>query len=174
MTKKEKYMSWDVYFMSIAVISSFRSKDKKTQTGSCIVDINKKIVGVGYNGLPIGFNDNRSKFWCDEEDENICNSKHSYVIHAEQNAIFNKTIQSIGGATIYITLFPCRECTKSIIQTGIKKVIYLNKKENHIDENKVVKFMLKEVGINLINFNKLNLKDKDFIKKLNEINNFYD
>ncbi len=167
--KKEKYMSWDTYFMSIAVLSSFRSKDKKTQTGACIANENKRIVGVGYNGLPKGLDDNNPLFWQDEDDNSVINSKHTYVIHAEQNAIHNRISQSIENSTLYVTLFPCKECAKSICQTGIKKVIYLDVKPHHEEENKAVKLMFDMAGVKHIKYEELNIEDKNFIKKLEEI-----
>lgn len=166
--KNENHLSWDTYFMSVAVLSSFRSKDKKTQTGACIVNSNKRIVGVGYNGLPKGLDDNNSQFWNDD-DNDVLNSKHTFVIHAEQNAIHNRISQSLENSTLYVTLFPCKECTKSICQVGIKKVIYLFKKPHHEEENEAVNIMLKSAGIEIVTFSDLKLKDKDFINNLIEI-----
>lgn len=163
--KTENHLTWDTYFMSVAVLSSFRSKDKKTQTGACIVNDNKRIVGVGYNGLPKGLDDNNPSFWNDDDDD-VLNSKHTYVIHAEQNAIHNKISQNIENSTLYVTLFPCKECAKSICQVGIKKVVYLSKKPHHEDENKAVEIMFKGAGIGIICFNDLKLKDNDFINNL--------
>jgi len=171
--KKEKYMSWETYFMSVAIISSFRSKDNKTQTGSCIVNNKNRIIGVGYNGLPKGLDDNDPKFWADSDDSDLINSKHTYVIHAEQNAIHNKISQNLNESSLYVTLFPCKECAKSIIQVGIKTVVYLNIKPHHKPENEVVKLMFKSAGIKLICFKDLKISDKDFIGKLEGINSFY-
>lgn len=87
--RKEKFMSWDAYFLSVALLSSFRSKDPKTQNGACVVDNDRKIVGIGYNGLPIGLDDTDPRFWTDHDDSDKENSKHTYVVHAERNAIYN-------------------------------------------------------------------------------------
>jgi len=153
--KKEKHMSWDTYFMSVALLSSFRSKDNKTQSGACIVNTENRVVGVGYNGLPKGLDDNNPQFWTDSDDTNILYSKHTYVIHAEQNAIHNKISQNIENSTLYVTLFPCKECAKPIAQTGIKKVIYLNKKPHHKEENKAVEIMFEGAKVKIIKFNEL-------------------
>ena len=126
--KKENYLSWSSYFMSIAVLSSYRSKDRKTQNGACIVDRNNKIIGIGYNGLPKGCDDNDPDFWADDDD-NILQSKHTYVVHAEQNAIYNCMLNDLSGTTIYVTQFPCHSCAQAIIQVGISKVVYMRRKE---------------------------------------------
>lgn len=167
--KKEKYMSWETYFMSVALLSSFRSKDKKTQTGSCIVNQDKKIIGVGYNGLPRWMDDNNPIFWKDEDDS-ILHSKHTYVIHAEQNAIHNAISSSLENGSLYVTLFPCKECAKSICQRWIKKVVYLNIKPHHEEENKAVRIMFESCWVECVDFKDLETTDKKFIKKLEEIN----
>ena len=159
--------------MNIAIISSFRSKDPKTQTGACIVDTNKKIIGVGYNGLPRGCDDNDPTFWMDKDDSDFEHSKHSYVIHAEKNAILNSITRDLTNASIYITFHPCTTCAQAIIQTGIKKVIYLHIKPHHKKENKAVERMFKSAGVELISYENLDIKDKDIIEKLENINEFY-
>ena len=110
--KKQNYMSWEAYFMSMGILSSFRSKDKKTQTGACIIGTDNKIIGVGYNGLPAGLDDSNPKFWTDVDDTDVEHSKHTYVVHAERNAIYNAVWQNLKGATIYATLFPCANVQK--------------------------------------------------------------
>lgn len=172
--KKEKYMSWDCYFMAVAILSSFRSKDKKTQNGACIVNAHKRIVGVGYNGLPRGLSDELPHVWEDEDDKNIYCSKHTYVIHAEQNAIHNRISQNLEDATLYVTQFPCKECTKSIVQVGIKKVVYLRKKLNHEEENKAAELMFRSAEIEYISFNDLDIEDKEFVALLTQTNEFYE
>ncbi len=167
--KKEKYQSWETYFMSIAILSSFRSKDKKTQNGACIVDTEKKIIGIGYNGLPRGCDDDDLQFWLDENDSDIENSKHTYVVHAEKNAIYNSMAHNLTGSTIYSTLFPCSICTQAIIQTGIKRMVYLNIKPHHEAENRAVRKMFDSAGVEVVDFNKLELKDKTFINQLIEL-----
>lgn len=155
--------------MSVALLSSYRSKDRKTQTGSCIVNADKKIIGVGYNGLPRWMDDNNPIFWKDEDDS-ILHSKHTYVIHAEQNAIHNAISSSLENTALYVTLFPCKECAKSICQRWIKKVVYLNIKPHHEEENKAVRTMFESCWIECAAFKDLEMVDKKFIKKLEEVN----
>ena len=121
-----KYISWDEYFMGVAQLSALRSKDPKTQVGACIVNQDNHIVGVGYNGMPNGCSDD--EFPWSKSDE-FYDNKHSYVVHAELNAILNSTT-NLKGCKIYVTLFPCNECAKAIIQSGIKEIIYLDCKED--------------------------------------------
>lgn len=168
--KKKKYMSWDTYFMSIALLSSFRSKDKYTQNGACIVGSDNKIIGIGYNGLPTGLNDDNPKYWTDE-DTDIENSRHTYVVHAEKNAILNSISKNLKNSKIFVTQFPCNHCAQMIIQVGITEVIYLNKKEHkeeHIKRNKAVEAMFEEVGIEINSYNDLGCSDKKFINELRE------
>ncbi len=171
--KKDKFMSWDTYFMSIALLSSFRSKDKKTQNGACIVNDDKRIIGVGYNGLPRGLNDDVPQFWCDEDDGDILNSKHTYVIHAEQNAIHNRITHSLKNTTLYVTSFPCKECAKSICQSGIKKVIFMYVKPHHEKENQAVEIMFDSAGIEYFEFDDLNVKDPEFVDGLLKLKDMY-
>lgn len=163
--KKENYLSWESYFMSIAVLSSFRSKDPKTQTGACIVDSNKKIIGIGYNGLPIGTPDS-DEYWNDSDDSDVENSKHTYVVHAEKNAIYNSMAHDLTGSTLYVTLFPCNICAQAIVQVGIKKVIYLDIKDHHNGHNNSVMKMFNNANIKVESFKELDIKDKGFIKKM--------
>lgn len=126
MDKRKGYISWDEYFMGIALLSAKRSKDPNTQVGACIVDKNNKIMSVGYNGFPIGCSDDDFP-WAREGDE--YETKYPYVCHAELNAILNHSGgASLSGCKIYVPLFPCNECAKAIIQSGIKKVYYLSDK----------------------------------------------
>ena len=122
--KREDYISWDEYFMGIATLAAHRSKDPSTQVGACIVDNENKIVSTGYNGMPRGAVDDEMPW---EHGEGL-NSKYLYVCHAEFNAILNTRGALLNGCRIYVTLFPCNECAKAIIQTGIKEVIYLDNK----------------------------------------------
>jgi len=124
-TKRKDYLSWDEYFMFMAAMACQRSKDPNTQVGACIVDDENKIVGIGYNGLPKGCSDDDFPWARSAEDE--FDTKYPYVVHAELNSIHNAIKQDLSTARIYVTLFPCNNCAKSIIQTGIKKVYY-----NHI------------------------------------------
>lgn len=122
--KRQDYISWDTYFMGVAKLSAMRSKDPKTQVGACIVNQKKRIIGIGYNGFPVGVEDDA--FPWDKNDEWL-DSKYPYVVHAEPNAILNATV-SLEGATLFVTLFPCNECAKLIIQSGIKEVVFLKDK----------------------------------------------
>lgn len=122
--KRQDYISWDTYFMGVAKLSAMRSKDPTTQVGACIVNQQKRIIGIGYNGFPVGVEDDA--FPWDKNDEWL-DSKYPYVVHAEPNAILNATV-SLEGATLYVTLFPCNECAKLIIQSGIKEVVFLKDK----------------------------------------------
>ena len=149
-SKRDDYISWDEYFMGIAVLSSMRSKDPNTQVGACIVSPDKKIIGVGYNGFPIGCSDDELPW--DRNGEWI-ETKYPYVCHAELNAILNSSLPSLKGATLYVALFPCNECAKAIIQVGIKKVIYLSNKYKDTDATKASVKMLTSAGVELVQLN---------------------
>jgi len=123
--KRTDYLSWDEYFMGIALLSAERSKDPNTRVGACIANNDRKILSVGYNGMPIGCSDDDMP-WDREGD--MLNTKYAYVCHAELNAILNNDGGSLKGTTLYVTLFPCNECAKAIIQSGIKKVVYMDDK----------------------------------------------
>ena len=170
--KKEKVMKLDTYFMSVALLSSFRSKDSHSQNGSCIVGKGNTIIGMGYNGLPRGLDDNNKTYWLDD-DTSLKKSRHTYVVHAEKNAILNSTNQNLDNSILYTTQFPCNICAQAIIQVGIKKVIYLKKKEstqNHKERNLAVKNMFDECGVELVTFDSLKLEDSYFLKELITIN----
>ena len=128
--KRKEYLTWDEFFMGVALLSSQRSKDPSTQVGACIVGKDNRILSVGYNGTPNGFNDDI--FPWDREGEEL-DTKYLYVVHAERNAILNYRGNSkdFEGAKIYVDLFPCNECAKEIIQVGIKEVFYLEDKYAH-------------------------------------------
>ena len=119
--KRSDYITWDQYFMGIAIMSANRSKDPNTQVGACIVDQDNRILTVGYNGMPSGCNDDEMPW--DREGEGMA-SKYFFVCHAELNAILNYRVGSLEGAKMYVTLFPCNECAKAIIQAGIKTLVY--------------------------------------------------
>lgn len=125
MPKRKDYISWDEYFMGIAMLSSYRSKDPNTQVGACIVNDRNKIMSVGYNGLPSGCSDDEFP-WERTGDE--YDTKYPYVCHAELNAILNSGGSNLEGCKVYVALFPCNECAKAIIQSGIKDVIYISDK----------------------------------------------
>ncbi|MBP3913594.1 MAG: dCMP deaminase family protein [Lachnospiraceae bacterium] len=119
--KREDYLSWDEYFMAVAVLAGMRSKDPNTQVGACIVSENNRILSMGYNGFPNGVSDDEFP-WCREGEP--LNNKYFYSTHSELNAILNYRGGSLEGAKLYVTLFPCNECAKAIIQAGIRTVVY--------------------------------------------------
>lgn len=139
-------ISWDEYFMGLAHLSALRSKDPNTQVGACIVDEDNKVVSIGYNGMPRGCKDEKMP-WAREGD--FLKTKYAYVVHAELNAILNSP-RNLNNCILYVSLFPCNECAKAIIQSGIKKVIYESDKYNGTDGNTASKMMLKEAGIELV------------------------
>ena len=152
--KRRDYISWDEYFMGIALLSAKRSKDPSTQVGACIVNPANKIVGIGYNGFPIGCSDDDLPW--EKDKKNMNETKYPYVVHAEANAILNST-KDLHGSRIYVALFPCNECTKLIIQSGIKEIIYLSDKYKDTDPVKASKKMLQMAGV-ITRY--LNLEDK--------------
>ncbi len=170
--KKEKYMSWHSYFMSIAYLSSFRSKDNKTQNGACIVDVNKKIIGIGYNGLPRGCDDNDADYWSDD-DSSALKSKHTYVVHAEKNAIYNCMAHDMAGASMYVTQFPCNTCAQAIIQVGITNIIYASRKEHHNELNAAVEKMFKDTDIIATSFDDCDVDDREFLTGLISLKDLY-
>jgi dCMP deaminase len=124
--KRPDYLSWDDYFMAVAQLSAQRSKDPSTQVGACIVNRKKRIIGIGYNGFPMGLSDDELP-WAREGD--YLDTKYPYVCHAEMNAITNASNKpELEEATIYVSLFPCNECAKLIVQVGIREVVYLSDK----------------------------------------------
>lgn len=155
-SKRKDYISWDEYFMGVAYLSSMRSKDPNTQVGACIVSEDNKILSMGYNGLPIGCDDD--EFPWVRESENPLDNKYFYSTHSELNAILNYRGGSLEGAKIYVTLFPCNECAKAIIQCGIKKIIYAEDK--YADTPSVVasKKMINAAGVEMIPYKKTGRK----------------
>ena len=137
------HISWDEYFMGVAILSSYRSKDPVTKVGTCIVNDDKRIIGIGYNGFPYGCSD--EVFPWGKQGEQL-DTKYPYVVHAEPNAILNST-SSLKGATLYVTLFPCNECAKLIIQSGIKHIVYMNDKYKHLDSNIASRKMFDAAGV---------------------------
>ncbi len=144
MSEETDFLSWDEYFMGIALLSSKRSKDPHTSVGACIVGEDNKILSMGYNGMPRGCSDAEYP-WEREGDE--LDTKYIYVCHAELNAILNYAGTSLKGAKIYTTLFPCNECTKALIQVGIKEVIYIEDKYAVTASVIAAKKMMKSAGI---------------------------
>lgn len=141
--KREDYINWDEYFMGVALLSAKRSKDPNTQVGACIVTEDKRIVGLGYNGLPRGCSDDEFPW---ERDGEFLNTKYPFVCHAELNAILNST-KSLKDCIIYVALFPCHECSKAIIQSGIKEIVFLSDKYSGTDSDLASKRMLDAAGV---------------------------
>ena len=156
--KRLDYISWDSYFMGVAILSSKRSKDPSTQVGACIVSNDNRILSIGYNGAPNGFED--ENFPWARDGEKIY-TKYPYVCHAEMNAILNYrgTKKEFENAKIYVDLFPCNECAKEIIQSGIKEVIYLSDKYKDTDSVIASKRLFDNCGV------KYRMLDKEYQKK---------
>ncbi len=142
--KRDNYISWDEYFMGVALLSAKRSKDPNTQVGACIVNKKNRIVGTGYNGLPTGCSDD--EFPWDKQGD-FLQTKYPYVCHAELNAILNNIGMDLADCRIYTALFPCNECSKAIIQSGITEVVYLSDKYEATDAAKASKRMLENAGV---------------------------
>ncbi|MBR1724978.1 MAG: dCMP deaminase family protein [Ruminococcus sp.] len=141
--KRQDYITWDEYFMGIALLSAQRSKDPNTQVGACIVSDENKILSVGYNGMPTGCSDDEIPW---ERDGDPLDTKYPYVCHAELNAILNSG-SNLRGARLYVSLFPCNECAKALIQAGIREVVYLSDKYADSDMTRASKRMLSMAGV---------------------------
>ena len=141
--KREDYISWDEYFMGIALFSAQRSKDAGTQVGACIVSQENKILTVGYNGMPRGCNDDDMPW---DREGGFLETKYAYVCHAELNAILNYK-GNLEGSKIYVDLFPCNECAKAIIQAGIKEIVYVCDKYKDTVSVRASKKMFDECGV---------------------------
>lgn len=145
--KRLDYISWDEYFMGVAILSGMRSKDPGTQVGACIVSSDNKILSMGYNGFPTGCSDD--EFPWEREGEPL-ESKYYFAAHSELNAILNYRGGSLEGAKIYVSLFPCNECAKAIIQSGIKTIIYADDKYGDTSAVRASKRMLRSAGVELV------------------------
>ncbi len=145
--KREGYISWDEYFMAVALLAAERSKDPNTQVGACIVDTDNRIVSTGYNGFPYGCSDDEYPW--SREGEDAASTKYGYVVHAELNAILNARGRNVAGTRIYVALFPCNECAKAIIQAGITEVVYLSDKYANTPGTLISKRMLRSAGVTL-------------------------
>ena len=144
--KRADVISWDEFFMRVAVAAAMRSKDPNTQVGACIAGPDHRILSVGYNGTPSTLDDD--EFPWDTTDDPLTD-KHSYVIHAEANAILNYrgSLKELSGARVYVTLFPCKECAKTLAQAGIGEVVYLDDKYGETIDGKVAKSVLDRCGV---------------------------
>jgi dCMP deaminase len=145
--KRKDYISWDEFFMGVAVLASKRSKDPNTQVGACIVNDDNIILSTGYNGFPMGCSDDEFPWSREGED-----TKYPFVVHAELNAILNANGKSLKGARVYVYLFPCNECAKAIIQAGIKEIIYISDKYANEKNTLASKKMLNAAGVKLTQF----------------------
>ena len=143
--KRDDYISWDEYFMGVAKLAAMRSKDPNTQVGSCIVSEDNNILSMGYNGFPKGCSDEEFPWERDGEDE--LSTKYPFVTHSELNAILNYRGGSLEGSKMYVTLFPCNECAKAIIQAGITKIVYADDKYDDTPAVVASKKMLDAAGI---------------------------
>lgn len=153
--KRRDYITWDEYFMGVSKLSGLRSKDPNTQVGACIVSNDNKILSMGYNGFPQGCSDDEFP-WGREGGE--LDTKYPYVTHSELNAILNYRGGSLEGAKIYVSLFPCNECAKAIIQCGIKTVIYDCDKYAESDSVKASKRMMDAAGVRYYQYEKTGRK----------------
>lgn len=149
-----KILNWDEYFMSLAHLSAMRSKDPNTQVGACIVNDKNRVVGIGYNGMPYGCSDDEYPW---EREGEYHETKYAYVVHAELNAILNST-GSLDNCSIFVSLFPCNECAKAIIQSGISEVVY--ESDKYAEDTKVMasKRMLQSAGVDLRQVDTVKLK----------------
>ncbi|CDS37040.1 deoxycytidylate deaminase [Echinococcus multilocularis] len=154
--KRDNHLQWDEYFMALAFLSAMRSKDPITQVGACIVDSDNKIVSMGYNGMPIGLSDDELP-WTKRQEDPLQN-KNFYVCHAELNAVLNKNTISIKGCKIYLTLFPCHECAKVMIQSGIREVIYFDEKRTGTPSYDASKIMFLKANVKLTPFKRTDRK----------------
>ena len=150
MGKREDYISWDEYFMGVAQLTGFRSKDPNTQVGSCIVSPDHKILSMGYNGLPRGCSDDEFPWEREAEDDLL--TKYPFVVHSELNAILNFRGSSLVGSTLYVSLFPCNECAKAIIQAGIRKVIFAENKYPDSVGVRASKRMFEAAGVEYVRY----------------------
>ena len=156
--KRKEYLNWDEYFMGIAKLTSGRSKDPNTQVGACIVSSDNRVLSTGYNGTPNGFNDDDFPW---KREGSPLETKYIYVCHAEANAIdnFRGYKKEFENARIYVDLFPCNECAKRIIQSGIKEVIYLSDKYADQDSFKASKILFDKCGVKYRQLDKSHQKE---------------
>lgn len=149
--KRQDYLSWDEYFMGVAILSGMRSKDPNSQVGACIVSQDNKILSMGYNGFPLGCSDDEFP-WARQGD--ALDTKYLYVTHSELNAILNYRGGTLEGAKLYVSLFPCNECAKAIIQSGIKTIVYDSDKYAESDSVVASKRMLDAAGVRYYRYNR--------------------
>lgn len=144
--RTDNVLTWEEYFMGLAHLSGLRSKDPNTQVGAVIVDENNRVISIGYNGFPSGVSDDEFPWG---REGGVLDTKYAFVVHAELNAILNSQ-RSVRGCTIYVSLFPCNECAKAIIQSGIRRIVYESDKYDGVDTNIASKRMLRAAGVELV------------------------
>ena len=150
--KRKDVLTWDEYFMGLAHLSALRSKDPNTQVGAAIVDENHRVVSVGYNGMPKGCSDDVFPW---SREGAILQTKYAFVVHAELNAILNSKYP-VSGCTLYVSLFPCNECAKAIIQSGIRTVVYDSDKYEHTPSVIASKRMMDAAGVRYYKYSRTN------------------
>ncbi|MBR3750751.1 MAG: dCMP deaminase family protein [Clostridia bacterium] len=155
--KRTDYITWDEYFMGVALLAAMRSKDPNTQVGACIVDGENRILSTGYNGFPSGCSDDEFPW---EREGGFSETKYPFVVHAELNAILNARGKNLTDSKIYVALFPCHECAKAIIQSGIKEIIYLSDKYKDTESTVASKRMLDRAGVK---YTQLSMDNKKII-----------
>lgn len=151
MKKRLDYLTWDQYFMCVAKVCALRSKDPNTQVGACIINSDTQIIATGYNGLPRSLSDDEYPW---NREGKFLQTKYAYVVHAEINAILSATT-NLKNSVLYVSLFPCHECVKAIIQVGIKEIIYFQDVSN-TESDLVAKRMLNDAKIK---WRKLNVEN---------------
>jgi len=151
--KRADYITWDEYFMGVAKLAAMRSKDPSTQVGACIVSSDNKILSMGYNGFPIGCSDDEFPWGKEHETDDPYNAKYLYTTHSELNAILNYRGGSLEGSKLYVTLFPCNECAKAIIQAGIRTLVYDSDKYGNTPSVRASKRMLDAAGVRYYKYN---------------------
>lgn len=147
--KRNGYISWDEYFMGVALLAAERSKDPNTRVGACIVDRQRRILSTGYNGFPQGCSDDEFPW---NRDASLGETKYNFVVHAELNAILNTRGKSLADSILYVALFPCNECAKAIIQAGVREVVYLSDKYKGTESTEASRRMMTAAGIKLTKF----------------------
>lgn len=158
---------WHSMFMGVALLAAARSKDARKRNGACIASADNKILGVGYNGLPRGCDDDDPSYWADIDSDPL-QSRHSYIVHAEVNAILNCVVLPLRGSTIYATQFPCPRCVQSIIQVGIARVVYLEKKSHQVALNGAADKMLADAGVAVLSLDELETASAQWCDRLDD------
>lgn len=160
-------LDWHSMFMGVALLAAARSKDARKRNGACIASSDYKILGVGYNGLPRGCDDEDPDYWADDDADPL-HSRHSYIVHAEVNAILNCVVLPLTGGTIYATQFPCPRCVQSIIQVGIRQVVYLEQKPHQVAAIAAANKMLRDAGIEVHSLAELESESPTWSAKLEQ------